>query len=328
MRPILRRSSGLLLLVCLGACTAGSGPPLPPPELPEQRVPLRVEDGRYLVPVRLPNDRLEWFLFDTGSGRYTLVDKDLSRGLSLDHQVVGDGQSNFLHVRSQLPFAEIGALGRREVEVFVEDFASLPHLDESAAEGVVGTGFFQNACVLLDPFRGICSSNHPRVLPAGARILRLSWGAEGTLVCDAKLDRIPCRAVIDTGSRFSKVSPSFTFRHGVRTRLVEEDDFREAGDQEVVERATIMLGDWTQTLETLHVGRRDWEIPGADLLIGMDLLGRVPLIFDLSSEPLLVIGGAPAASGFDLGEEAGAVDAAQLDSPWDEAPNVEGPRGR
>lgn len=260
-----------------------------PPGLPQEVfVPLRLEGGRLAMEVALPRRLRTFFLFDSGSGDLTLVDRTLSRELRLDHKVVDDAQRPYLNIEAELAFLEAGHVGREDVTVYVDDFDLRDHLADLPVSGVFGAGFFRDHCLFFDLASGVYSTNHPRGLREGQVPLPLQWGPQATLSMTVMVNDREVHALVDTGSARTYVAPGFALRAGL---AVQDPVMDGRGDD--VSRAVfigeLVLGDLVQRDLWVLAADRDRDVPRADLRVGMDVLGRYGLIFDLSAEPYLVL---------------------------------------
>ncbi len=251
-------------------------------------VPLRVENGRLSLEVALPRRLRTFFLFDSGSGDLTLIDRSLSRELRLHHEVVDDAQRPYLNIETELGFLEAGSVGKEDVMVYVDDFDHREHLADLPVSGVFGAGFFRGECLFFDLANGVYSSNHPRGLLPGQVPLALRWGPQATLSLTVRVNGQEVKALVDTGSAHTYVAPGFAVRAGLR---IQDPSDAQSGPQgrRSVFLPELGLEELTQSDLWVYAADRDRDVPHADLRLGMDVLQNYGLIFDLSPEPYLVL---------------------------------------
>jgi hypothetical protein len=231
-------------------------------------VQLRWQDGLPLVPATV-NGHPGWFLLDTGSGDFTVVDQALSQRLQLRHEPVLQGGQQFLTVRAEVPNLTAAGLTREHGLVYVDDLAKRPRLAAVAPDGVLGTGFFKGESLEIDFAR-----SRLRVAPAvGAdrrHVLDLRWGPAGTLTCRVEIGGQSVTALLDTGSRRSLLSPRLAAQLGG------------AGQSEVTLEEIVVAGH-PLSAKVLQVA--EGGLPQADLLLACDLLQDFRLHLNLVAEP-------------------------------------------
>ena len=266
----------------------------PPPTAPESRIELRLIGGLPLVEGRLPGDVTAWFLIDTGAGDFTLLDQNLSSSLGLKHEIVRDPLMPSIHYSAKVPFLEVDSMGRRDFTAYVaeglSERAELADLGVTV-RGVLGTGWFRDHCLWFDWGRGEFTAEHARLPLARHIALPLRFGISGELHVTVVVNGVACDALVDTGSPETLLSRETAERLKVRFDAAKLGLHRETavgvgavrdGVAERVEFGTAELRD----VLLLVVERR---IPGADLVLGTDLLSHWGVILDLAPKPYLVL---------------------------------------
>jgi predicted aspartyl protease len=282
-------------LVGAVACKSGDSGEQPPAESSgPSRVPMRIAAGLPLVEGRLPGDARAWFLIDTGAGDFTLLDQELTAALGLKHELIHDPLLPSIHFTAQVPFLEVGGMGRRNFRAYVaEDLSLRPELSGLGVKvhGVLGAGWFRGRCLWFDWGKDEFSTDHPRVRHSRHVALPLARGVSGELRTTIKLNGVACEALIDTGSAETLVSKEVADRLPIHYDAEKIGLHREtsigagAVRDAIVER--VDLG--AESLTSVPVLVIDRRLPNADLIVGTELLSHWGVILDLSDRPYLVL---------------------------------------
>jgi len=168
--------------------------------------------------------------------------------------------------------------------------------------GILGVSVFGEFPLLFDASRGhVCFLPTDSVETAlqtrypGKRWSRLPIRWEGTLPwVDLTTDNFHLRMLLDTGSRSSSILPSAARDRGLQSvgkeNVVEYDA---AGEHmlelEVFRLNGVQLGNWTCNLETGSADNAILRESQLDGILGFDLLGQIPFVFDARSGFLWVL---------------------------------------
>ena len=292
-RRLACRSLGLLAaLFALAACAA-STPAAPTPLTlacrPPRRVELALRDVRNFLLVRATLDgKPATLLVDTGAETSTLTPhavallhlrRDPAHGRTIAG-VAGTVRADIVRLRD---LALAGVVVARALDVAIGDLPSLDGLDPPVA-GLLGADVLARFEVDLDlPAArmalyapGGCAGYLPW---PGAAAVPLQKTRSGLAFLDAEVDGSRVRALLDTGARTSLLTREAARGLGVTATMLAGDEARGGsgvGPASLTLRrhrfATFGLPGTLEHNVTVNVA--DLRLPGIDMLLGADFLGR------------------------------------------------------
>jgi hypothetical protein len=173
-----RAFAALLALLIAAAGSPGDAAPAGPPVGAEAPVAARLEQGFFVVPVRLDTTGPErLFLFDTGMN-ITAIDSALAARLGLEAVAPpgtatdAAGQAGRLAM-VRIPSIVLAGFAARDVQAAAVDLSSLRANSGLALEGILGANVLRSFPYTLDYQQGVVRFGAPDALPGRAIVLPL-----------------------------------------------------------------------------------------------------------------------------------------------------------
>ncbi len=288
LRPALALLAGLC---ALAACA--TSPPIPRPLAdacrPVRRVELPLRDARnFMLAAALLDGKPATLLVDTGAETSTLTPRtvtalhlrrDPAHGRTLAG-VTGNVRSDTVRLR-QLALGGVVVAGAQDMAVGT--LPSLEGLDPPVA-GLLGGDVLSRFEVDLDLPAGRMTlysrSPCPDYLPwPGAAPVLFKQARPGLAVLSAQVDGRPVRALLDTGARTTLLTREAARGLGVTEPMLASDEARTGsgvGPASVAMRRHrfASIGVPGAAAHDLAVNIADLPLPGVQMLLGADFLGR------------------------------------------------------